>query len=574
MINATKEKLSSFFQGNMQYVVPFFQRSYVWNQENWDTLWEHIKRILDEKIKKHEHFIGTLIVKQRTPERIGETSYDLIDGQQRLTTFSILLKAIADTATNSGVFIKLAEKTNELLVFEDSRGDKHLRIMHSRNDKDYFETLMLNEKQEKLKNQGHRILQAYRYFHDKLAPFTDEERDELRNIILTNVPVISMMLAQEDDEQEIFDTINSLGVRLTTAELLKNHVFQYKEIQDKYEEYWFEVFEEDEDMLAFWNKKKTSGRVSRTNIDILLYCYLIIQTRREVNLEKLFQDYKQWLKDKPLNERKSFLVDLREYAGIYYSFPEGTEINEIAFSESEKRFFHVIENLEITTVIPLVLCIYKMVTMKKERTKMLGLLESYLVRRNVCRLTTKNYNNLFIQIMQQLIDSEEIDYLTLKEILIGFIDDTNRFPSDGEFQRAFGDEQISNSNAYEILYCIALYQLNNEYSDVKKLSSLSFSVEHIMPQKWETNWLTRKMREDEKAIRYKKIKTLGNLTLVTQNLNSKMKNSEWSRKKEHLKEYSKLRLTTDYLKLKSWDENAIQNRADILSSDALKIWRR
>ena len=571
MINATKEKLSSFFQGNMQYIVPFFQRSYVWNEENWETLWEHIYRILEEDGAKHEHFIGTLIVKQRPSQRVGESSFDLIDGQQRLTTFALLLKAIANTASNSGGFKKLKEKTNELLVFEDSRGDKHIRIEHSRSDKEYFECLLLDGDRTKLKNESHRILKAYEYFETKLAGFEDEQRDQLKNIVLGSVPVISMMLSQDDDEQEIFDTINSLGVRLTTGELLKNFVFQQKEIQGKYEEYWFEIFEEEEELIEFWNKTKTSGRVLRTNIEFLLYSYLIIQTRKEVKLEKLFQEYKVWLHDKTLKDKTNFLKDLKEYAEIYSAFPEGNQLNEIGFSEHEKRFFHVIENLEITTVLPLVLYIYKEVSSKQERVKILGVLESYLVRRNVCRLTTKNYNNLFIQIIQQLIDKRELSAKTLSSILNGFIEDTNKFPSDAEFQSAFVEESISNANAYEILYCIALYQVDNKNSDVRKLSS-TFSVEHMMPQKWETNWMTRKFNENEKAIRYKKIKTLGNLTLVTQSLNSKMKNADWGTKKGHLKEYSKLKITTDYISLKKWDETTIENRANDLSSLAVEIW--
>src|SRR6185369_4271900 len=115
-------------------------------------------------------------------------------------------------------------------------------------------------------------------------------------------------------------------------------------------------------------------------------------------------------------------------------------------------------------------------------------------------------------------------------------EDTNKFPSDSEFKAAFGQESISNNNAHEILYCIALYQINHKNSDVKKLSSMSYTVEHMMPQKWETNWMTRKFNENEKVIRSKKIKTLGNLTLVTQNLNSKMKNADWETKKGHLKD--------------------------------------
>lgn len=573
MINATKEKLDSFFTSNLQFVVPFFQRSYVWKEPNWEILWEHVDKIVSNGgAAKDEHFIGTLITKQQQSERITESKQDLIDGQQRLTTVSLMLKAIENRVSGDGDYKKLKEKTRELVVFENSKGEEFLRIEHSRNDKEYFETIMLDGDMNALNNQEHRILECYKYFFDKLETFNDEKLDILKSVVLNNVPIISMLLSPTDDEQEIFDTINSLGVKLTTGELLKNYIFKDKELQSYYETHWFKAFEEDEEQIEFWNKDKTSGRVIRTNIEVLLYCYLIIQTRSAVELEKLFNQYKNWLQKKNKEEKITFLDELKEYATSYASFPEGTAINEISFSQDEERFFHVIENLEITTVYPLVLYLYKKVTDQSTRLQLLKILESYLVRRNVCRLTTKNYNNLFIQVISKLIEKGEVSVETFKQILMGFTEDTNKFPSDVDFKKAFNESALSNANAREILYCISLYQIFDAKSDITKLSSLSYSVEHMMPKKWDEHWNKPGMTEDEKYQRNKKLKTLGNLTLVTKNLNSSMKNSAWDNKKNALKEYSHLKITTDYLEQDEWDETKIDNRANDLAINALNIW--
>lgn len=576
MINANKELLSSFFTRNLQYVVPFFQRSYVWNEENWDILWEHISKIAenDSNQAKDEHFIGTLITKQQLSERIGEAKLDLIDGQQRLTTISLLLKAIATKATGRDKYLKLKEKANELVVFDNAKGDKFIRIEHSKNDKDYFEAIILDGDLSELKNQEHKILNCYKYFLNKFDGFTDEKLDLFKTIILNNVPVISMLLSANDDEQEIFDTINSLGVKLTTGELLKNYIFKEEELQSLYEEHWYKVFEDDEEQIEFWNKNKTSGRIIRTNIEVLLYCYLIIQTRSEVKLEKLFNEYKDWLKSKNTVEKTAFLEELKVYADIYYNFPEDTEINEINYSQDEERFFHIIENLEITTVYPLILYIYKQVEEKDNRLQLLKIIESFLVRRNVCRLTTKNYNNLFIQIISKLIEAKGVTADILLKILTDFTEDTNKFPSDLDFKTAFSNEAISNANAREILYCISLYQIYNPKNDVNKLSSSSYSVEHMMPQKWETNWSKEGMSEQAKILRNKKLKTLGNLTLVTKSLNSSLKNAAWDKKKKALKKYSFLKITTDYIENTEWDETNIDNRANDLAIMALKIWNK
>jgi len=133
---------------------------------------------------------------------------------------------------------------------------------------------------------------------------------------------------------------------------------------------------------------------------------------------------------------------------------------------------------------------------------------------------------------------------------------------------------MTNINAREILFCIALYQINNDLQDNKKLSSSSYSVEHILPQMWETNWSVLGMDENFKIKRNKKLKTLGNLTLVTKNLNSKMKNTAWINKKKHLKEFSSLKITTPYIELNDWDESSIDNRAKDLSNTALLIWKK
>src|SRR5690606_3690742 len=122
------------------------------------------------------------------------------------------------------------------------------------------------------------------------------------------------------------------------------------ELRPLYPSHWNSIYEIDEERIDFWNKDKTSGRVIRTNVEILLYCYLIIQTRKEVKLEKLYKEYKAWLTGPTIESKITFLETLKAYAEIYYNFPEGEELNEFEFSEYEKRFFHIIENLSITTV--------------------------------------------------------------------------------------------------------------------------------------------------------------------------------------------------------------------------------
>lgn len=565
--------------GTNQYVIPFFQRPYVWLKEDCENLYEDVVETANANKTNplKEHFIGTIITKNSNNSSQMAAKYDLVDGQQRMTTFSLLIKALANNVDlNQPNANFLFDNINNSLFFKDAYGKIHYRIMHNRIDTIYFDKVLSSDKNTIFTEPEGKsnILDTYRYFLAKFSGLSNDELLNYNNIILHKFPAISMVLDAHDDEQEIFDTINSLGVKLTTSELLKNYVFSDKQTQDLYKNFWEDIFECDEETIKFWNTKKTAGRVYRENIDVLLYCYLLIETQKEISLEHLFKDYKNWLSGKSFQDKKSFLEGLKSYAEIYGSFPSGTELNNLKFDDKEKRFFHVIENLNITTIFPLVLFLYKSVADETEREQCLEILESYLVRRNICRLTTKNYNNLFISIIKSIKETKDVTiFEALKTTLYSYKEDTNRFPEDSDVKTAFANSILSNQHAKETLYIIALYQVKTVLNDVTVLSANSFSVEHMMPKKWEENWDKLETPEEKNARNYKLL-TFGNLTIITKNLNSKLRNSAWANKRTVLQQYSSLPLTTKYTVLDEWNETTINKRAEDLEAIALQIWKK
>ncbi|RYZ87779.1 MAG: DUF1524 domain-containing protein, partial [Proteobacteria bacterium] len=494
-------------------------------------------------------------------------------------TIAILLKAIESRC--DGSLPKLAKNINRHLMFEDARGNEFFRIEHCRHDKTHFNDIIRGTVSTANGTDTHRMYQAFEFFRTKVDSVckTDEDRASLFEIILKKIPVISMLLAVHDDEQVIFDTINSLGVKLNSAELLKNFIFKDATLHRYFNTHWASAFEHDDDQIEFWNTEKTAGRIFRTNIEVLLYCYLIARTLKEVKIERLFKEYKSWLSGKSSNDNLILLEDLKQNAAIYYSLPTSQEFQELSHKETEKRFFHVVENLSITTIYPLILHIYREVIDNNERNAMLSVLESYIVRRVVCKLTTKNYNNLFISIIRKLVDAKQSSQSTinagvLKNILLQFSEETNQFPTDQVFIEGIKSSQLSNAHAREFLYFIALFEKDSKFTDTSKLSCSSYSVEHMMPQKWEENWAVATFDDNQKLNRSRKLRTLGNLTLITKNLNSKLKNDSWLKKKETLKIFSSLGITKDYVDLDVWDENAIDRRSNDLVKSALLIWQR
>ena len=588
MLSANKEKLQSFLNGSSRYIIPFFQRSYVWEAENWAELWENILEEYAELNNDNysEHFIGTVIVKQLMSKKIGATEYELIDGQQRLTTICILLRAFYDSTEdpNAKTWIK------QLFSFVDSYGKEQIRIEHSRVDSknfksiiqsedsncelwDAYKDLKIEDLETKIKSISN-ILGAYVYFRYRIA--NDCNIEEVRryvSVIIERLPVIHMALNEEDDVQQIFDTINSLGVKLTTAELLKNYLYSKKDVVELYEKYWYNVFEIDEDAIEFWNRDKTYGRIKKTTVELFLYSYLAIIKESIIKMESLFKEFKNYLKGKTDDELIAFAEELYEYAKVYQEIPDGENLSDIAYQEHEKRFFHIIKEFEITTIFPLILFIYKKVDNEQERIKILKVLESYITRRTICKLTTKNYNNLFLSLLAEIKQMEEISAENIRERLLQYNETTNRFPNDDEFSLAFKTSHLINKYSREVLYCIALYQLNNDFADNPRLNIDGFSVEHIMPKNWKKNWsnLPDGVTED---YRRQRLLTLGNLTLVRGKLNSSMRDSGWNKKKEALTKYSTLRQTTDYLNYDDWNEETIKDREDKLCKLALEIWTR
>ncbi len=588
MLSASKSQLAMFLNGSSQYIIPFFQRSYVWKIENWTELWDNIleeyEALKNNPKIESEHFIGTIIIKQLLSPQVGATEYELIDGQQRMTTISILLKAFHDSSPE----ITAKSWINKFLTFEDSYGKEKIRIIHSKVDREYFQNIIQNKNNnmelydqyknlksddfEKKLEQENKIIGAYIYFRNKIEESCDiNDVRSYINVIIEKLPVIHMALNAEDDVQQIFDTINSLGVKLTTAELLKNHLFSEEGLRIYYEQYWQSVFEADEDAIDFWNIEKTSGRIRRTTVELFLYSYLVIKKESNVKLDTLFKEFKTYLKNKTENEKIAFAKEIYEYALVYQSMPDGDNLAEFEFKEHEKRFFHTIREFDVNTIFPLVLLIYKKVNSQEERLKIIRVLESYIGRRTICKLTTKNYNNLFISILSELNNMEVITSSRLIKKLLSYHDDSNKFPSDIELKSAFHSKHLINKYSREVLYCIALYDMDHDYMDNKKLNFNGFSVEHMMPKKWQKNW-NNLPENATKEIRNSTLLCLGNLTLIKGKLNSSLRDSSWANKKKKLKQFSTLKQTTKYLDIEDWNEVQIKVRAEDLYISSLNIW--
>lgn len=267
-MKASKENLTSFIGSNQYYEIPFFQRSYVWDVDQWE-------RIIDDAIYASETrkplFLGAVIFKKRTNSEGLHDGFTIIDGQQRLTTLFIFFKVLSlfsgQTAWFNGTFKKF-------------NGSPVLKQSHS-NLSDFENIINLTSPEELGDNANDsQINKAYMFFRQRLRDIfinKENKNDSGKRIIdydiifmLLNFVVIE--LDENDDEQQIFDTINSLGVKLTTGELLKNYLFSSGQLND-YNGIWKPVFEKDTETINFWNSQMANGRNLRKTIDIFLFYF-------------------------------------------------------------------------------------------------------------------------------------------------------------------------------------------------------------------------------------------------------------------------------------------------------------
>ncbi len=573
-MEAGKRTVRDIFNRGRNLEIPFFQRSYVWDKEQWQRFLVDMRLV--SKANK-PYFLGSVILKQQETASDKDSVLTVIDGQQRLTTLNIFLKVLC---LKKGTDIEFRE------TFKKQR-DKTIILLHNHNDEKSFNEIVDLSEIKSFENisENDKILGAFKFFSDNINGFDLESDLDYFNI-LDNVLFVGIDLSPEEDEQQIFDTINSLGVRLTTAELLKNYFFNRNEIE-KYDEYWKSVFEQDDETKLYWDKEVTTGRLKRTFIDLFFYSYLQIKIQEKElkvksedklefsKVENLFESYKHFISQYNLSKQE-ILNEIREYAHLFKNnFDYSIIESELTHESSIERINAIIFGLETSTLIPYVLFLLKSVGCQEERNEIFSILEAYIMRRIAVKATTKNYNQLFTD---RLISNEIVTKKGFLKYIEGNENKVNYLPSDIELKAGFEGSVLTNKQSAGIIYFIESKIRDRSKQATQLLGINKYSLEHLMPKKWENHW-GKITNNEKKNDRNFKLKTLGNLAIITQSLNSSIRDSNWSVKKEGrankggLKHFSAgIETLTPYLELNSWDESQIDLRCDFLYKKAVDIW--
>lgn len=566
-MKASSSNINSIFNGSRLLQIPFFQRSYVWERPLLERFLESME---EASIHNKSYFLGTLILKQSSTTSscgVGDIR-TVIDGQQRLTTLLLFLKILCNKSNQLGEFNRIAIVRGKL------------SILHNFFDRDCFEKIM---KQDELQPVHYktRLADAYNFFLEKV----DVEKFDLFNI-LDNILFVAIDLQQEENEQVIFDTINSLGVNLTTGELLKNFVFSEQTI-DKYNEIWRPVFEKDEETINYWNQKTTLGRLQRINLETFLYAYLHVKINdpalnisstdksRFRSAEDLFNQYKYYIQLVNV-DLIDFARDLTEYAKLYReNISSACLEEEIVKTWGIERINAIIFGMDTTTMIPYILYVLKNQHDSTEINEICRVLESYVMRRIICRSGNDNYSDLFSLhlITNQILTSAElIEYLIRKDG-----DSSLAMPNDECLYHSFLENKLSNPRAKGVLYFLESL-IRDEYHGTALKPFSSYSLEHLMPKKWtETSWPLANGYDAE--TRNERLATLGNLSILPTKLNASISNRAWEVKlngngqRKGLRYYATgIETLSCWLESEIWDERKIEERAKWLFDKAHNLW--
>lgn len=561
-MEAGRRLVTEIFNVARTLEIPFFQRTYVWKKENWE-------RFLDDMLRtaatRRPYFLGSVIMKQRTVgahQALGDVRM-VVDGQQRLTTLVLFFRVLLDVHNQLETFDTTFRTFN--------RGS--FILQHNRLDIGPFEAALEGRLTPTVRalHPHSRIVQAYDYF--------EAHRPELAALnphhLLQLVYFVGIDLGWQEDEQEIYDTINSLGVSPTTAELLKNELYDRTEVQ-LFEQTWMKVFERDASEVAFWERPITSGRTRRQAIDLFLQAFLVCDASvgDDVRVEELLQEYKHYLAQAGVS-RVAVVHQLAASAAAFRDNVNPDAVHEeLDQSNAMERLCVALFGLNTTTPLPYILYVLRSVPDATERQRIFELVETYLLRRVVCQETSKNYNKLFTSFIRAGVDTAA----KLAARLTQAGDPTSGLPTDEQFRQAFLNANLSNEQARVVLYLIEA-TIRDRARHATSLAGLShYSLEHLMPKKWRNYWGA--LSEPEARARDQALRKLGNLSLLSSSLNASIRDGNWetkkngAKKKHGLVRYAQgLDTLAPDLQLTTWNEPTIEARGKRLAEQAVKrVW--
>ena len=566
-MKATEANLLKFLRKSPQFVIPIYQRNYSWTEAQCRQLWADLMRAgRDDKVKAH--FIGSIVYVERGLSTVTtEEALLVIDGQQRLTTSTLLIAALAEHFKTHNVAelldaFSFKKLRNYYLINPDEDGDRHYKLILSETDKD---TLLALLKDTPMPAQAStRITENYALFQSLI----EEHQQELEAICqgLAKLVIVDVALDRsQDNPQLIFESMNSTGLELSQADLIRNYILMGLEPKlqtELYNTYWRPM-------------EKAFGQAAYVvHFDAFMRHYLTTKTGEIPNVREVYLAFKAFAQKQPDTHTRTrdLVADIHAYALYYCAMALGTETDA-----GLKQAFHDLRELKVDVAYPFLLDVYHDYKQGRlnndEALQIVRLVESYVFRRAICAIPTNSLNKTFAGLSRTL---KKDRYLESVQAALLLLPSYRRFPKDEEFQREIKLRDLYNFRSRSYW----LRRLEN-HGRKERVVVEDYTIEHILPQNEDLSpeW-QQELGPDWQRIQEEWLHTLGNLTLT--GYNSEYSDRPFAYKRDQVTDKngnpigfasSPLKLNLGLGAVAQWDEAAIKARAERLATDAAKVWK-
>lgn len=555
-MKGTAAHLLEFLEGaRKRFIIPVYQRNYDWRKENCKQLFDDLVSLVKEN--KGTHFFGSIVSYAHSRDEVV-----LIDGQQRITTISLILIALIN-AMKKGEIIstdpRLSDIIEETYIVDKYRKDERkVRLKPFRDDCEAFDRLIYKSEDEYIPES--KVTINYRYFYDRIVSAQELTADQLFDAI-DSLEVIDIELEPEhgDNPQLIFESLNSTGLDLTESDKIRNYVLMNLPpvVQERYYD-------------SYWNKIE---KCCRNELDSFVRNYLTVKLGSIPTLKGIYPTFKNYTKK--VNDIEGVLSDMLRYASSYKDIVtfnlRDSETNEIA-----KR----LDLLDMTVAYPFLMAFWTYANEvqldKSEVYKVFSCIETFIFRRLVCDLPTNALNKIFATLHGSVLKNKK-DEDTYSSVMIYLLENkklTSAFPKDEEFITGFTSKNIYSMRAKNKAYIFERLEngSSKEKNDVvSNIEDGILTIEHIMPQTLNKGW-KQVLGENWETIQEKWLHTISNLTLSGYNYSYSNRSFLEKKTMENGFEQSGLRLNQYIAKFDKWDETELEARKQKLSEMALKIW--
>ena len=552
------QPLIKFFDGSdKRFIIPLYQRNYDWKEENCEQLFQDLMKL--HQSNRKNHFFGSIVSSIRS----GTEDRYIIDGQQRITTVSLMLIAMVN-AKNNGLIdatdTKLAEKIfKRYLVDEYQEDERKVKLKPIKKDMQAFDTLLYRPKEQYIKESN--VTRNYEFFYDKVIHCgltVDELFDTIKKL-----EVINIRLDEDDDPQLIFESLNSTGLDLSEADKIRNYLLMS-----------LTPTEQDDLYTRFWNpiEEKTKYDPSSFVRD-----YLTMKQGKIGRIDKIYFIFKEYAESLG-TDRAVLLEDMYRYACIYNQI-------DCAHIGSEKlnRKLNQLRTLDSNIAYPFFMAFFdytsKVGMSEDEIYRVIDVIEAYWARRIICTLPSNVLNKVFATLHRDILNhiSKSDGTAAYIDVLVYVLLKKGRssvFPSDEEIAGDFTTRQVYKMPVNQRMFILERMENrdNNERHDVvKELTEKNITIEHIMPQTLSDKW-KRALGDDWERVHQQYLHTMANITLT--GYNSQYSNLTFAEKRDMEKGFkeSAFRLNNYVKGCEQWTETELKERQQELLNVFMKLW--